>query len=86
MHGRLSPDIQSMEYIRKVMKPTDVPESVLPPLLVVVPRLPPDTSQAFCVICFGPIHVKTSQDGQRMTAEISFTFGPDDFHKNVTWI
>jgi diadenosine tetraphosphatase ApaH/serine/threonine PP2A family protein phosphatase len=27
MHGGLSPDLQSMEQIRKVMRPTDVPDT-----------------------------------------------------------
>jgi diadenosine tetraphosphatase ApaH/serine/threonine PP2A family protein phosphatase len=28
MHGGLSPDLQSMEQIRRVMRPTDVPDTV----------------------------------------------------------
>jgi diadenosine tetraphosphatase ApaH/serine/threonine PP2A family protein phosphatase len=27
MHGGLSPDLQSMEQIRRVMRPTDVPDT-----------------------------------------------------------
>ena len=29
MHGGLSPDLQSMEQIRRVMRPTDVPDTGL---------------------------------------------------------
>uniref|UniRef100_A0A8D0FH11 Serine/threonine-protein phosphatase PP1-beta catalytic subunit n=1 Tax=Strix occidentalis caurina TaxID=311401 RepID=A0A8D0FH11_STROC len=28
-HGGLSPDLQSMEQIRRIMRPTDVPDTVL---------------------------------------------------------
>ena len=31
MHGGLSPDLQSMEQIRRVMRPTDVPDTGAPP-------------------------------------------------------
>ena len=31
MHGGLSPDLQSMEQIRRVMRPTDVPDTGMPP-------------------------------------------------------
>ena len=30
MHGGLSPDLQSMEQIRRVMRPTDVPDTGAP--------------------------------------------------------
>lgn len=30
MHGGLSPDLQSMEQIRRVMRPTDVPDTGTP--------------------------------------------------------
>ena len=33
MHGGLSPDLQSMEQIRRVMRPTDVPDTGAPFLL-----------------------------------------------------
>lgn len=34
MHGGLSPDLQSMEQIRRVMRPTDVPDTGTSPRLL----------------------------------------------------
>jgi serine/threonine-protein phosphatase PP1 catalytic subunit len=33
MHGGLSPDLQSMEQLRRVMRPTDIPDSGTPSIL-----------------------------------------------------
>ena len=35
MHGGLSPDLQSMEQIRRVMRPTDVPDTGI---LILIPN------------------------------------------------
>jgi hypothetical protein len=67
MHGGLSPDLQSMEQIRRVMRPTDVPDTGTAPLRAVLPSLTTDMSQASCVISFGPTQTRTSRGGQRMT-------------------
>lgn len=68
MHGGLSPDLQSMEQIRRVMRPTDVPDTGVYHLC----RRPVHThilrtSQDFYAISFGPIQTRISPDGQRMT-------------------
>lgn len=39
MHGGLSPDLQSMEQIRRVMRPTDVPDTGALPLSLPLPVL-----------------------------------------------
>ena len=67
MHGGLSPDLQSMEQIRRVMRPTDVPDTgarhtVLLPHLHTL-----SAPQAFCVTFSGPTQTRISPDGQRMT-------------------
>jgi serine/threonine-protein phosphatase PP1 catalytic subunit len=31
MHGGLSPDLQSLEQIKKIMRPTDIPDSGISP-------------------------------------------------------
>ena len=67
MHGGLSPDLQSMEQIRRVMRPTDVPDTgmhhAVPSSCLYTLRI----SQAFYVIFFGPTQTRISPVGQRMT-------------------
>lgn len=46
MHGGLSPDLQSMEQIRRVMRPTDVPDTGAPYIKHVYP------AGLLCWLCF----------------------------------
>jgi hypothetical protein len=67
MHGGLSPDLQSMEQIRRVMRPTDVPDTgtlhAVPLPCLSMLRI----TQAFYAICFGPTQTRILPAGQRMT-------------------
>lgn len=73
MHGGLSPDLQSMEQIRRVMRPTDVPDtgtcrstSLLPPSTHSALKLTTRVlGQAYYVISYGPIQTRTLQDGRK---------------------
>ena len=65
MHGGLSPDLQSMEQIRRVMRPTDVPDTgthrTMPSSRLHMLRI----FQAFCAIFCGPTQTRISPAGQR---------------------
>jgi hypothetical protein len=67
MHGGLSPDLQSMEQIRRVMRPTDVPDTGA------CTRCPFASSiclnhslKACCATYSGPTLTKISPAGQKM--------------------
>lgn len=59
MHGGLSPDLNSMEQIRRVMRPTDVststPSNHIHQMLT-FDRFP---TAVCCVTCYGPIRTRT---------------------------
>lgn len=90
MHGGLSPDLQSMEQIRRVMRPTDVPDTgslaniarfngfaYANPLL-----------QDYFVIFFGLTQTRTSQDGRKTIVECHSPLDPmscPGFCKSMTW-
>jgi len=88
MHGGLSPDLQSMEQIRRVMRPTDVPDTgTHHPVQSFRPHIF-RTSQAFCAIYFGPTRTRISPAGQRMTVVCplrSVRTLYQDSCKNTTW-
>ena len=67
MHGGLSPDLQSMEQIRRVMRPTDVPDTGMHHAVLFSRPYTLRMSQAFYVIFFGPTQTKILPVGQRMT-------------------
>ena len=88
MHGGLSPDLQSMEQIRRVMRPTDVPDTGThhdvpfprPHILKI--------SQAFYAIFFGPIQTRISPAGQRTTVVYPLRSARtlyQDSCKNMIW-
>lgn len=68
MHGGLSPDLNSMEQIRRVMRPTDVSWDLSGGLatdeLTMTCRFP--TADSFA-ICSGPTPTRTLLDGARTT-------------------
>jgi diadenosine tetraphosphatase ApaH/serine/threonine PP2A family protein phosphatase len=66
MHGGLSPDLQNMDQIRRIMRPTDVPDTGMHVILVCVLEAdPPD--QVSSATCYGVIRTTTSPAGTRMT-------------------
>lgn len=96
MHGGLSPDLNSMEQIRRVMRPTDVSSfdnQCLPN--VALSRLLASTNAVrsliavSSVICSGPTRTRTSQDGARTTevsrSRLAQTLSPVS-SRNTTWI
>ena len=88
MHGGLSPDLQSMEQIRRVMRPTDVPDTGMhydvPWSRLQILRI----LQAFCAISFGPTQTRILPDGQRTTvvypSRLVRTLYHDSY-KNMIW-
>jgi hypothetical protein len=98
MHGGLSPDLNSMEQIRRVMRPTDV--SLQFPFLSCLlsrrregagaltdnARFP---TAVYCAICCGPTQTKISPAGARMTAVSHSHSDPTlflDSFRSMTWI
>jgi hypothetical protein len=87
MHGGLSPDLQSMEQIRRVMRPTDVPDTGAHhsvPFRLHISR----PSQAFYAISSGPTQTRISPGGQRMTVVYPLLLAPTlcrDSCKNTIW-
>ncbi len=82
MHGGLSPDLKTMEQIRRIVRPTDVPDNgtcseniqkmLLYLLLVYLVSL---VSQGFCAICYGRIPTRTSRAGARTIEECRLLSG-----------
>jgi serine/threonine-protein phosphatase PP1 catalytic subunit len=70
MHGGLSPDLNSMEQIRRVMRPTDVSFGstcvglLIGHTLTMIGRFPIAVS---CAICSGLTPIRTLPDGARTT-------------------
>lgn len=84
MHGGLSPDLNSMEQIRRVMRPTDVSQKSRPYFrsnrfrqrftlhmcfTTSVANIIRFLIVGFCVTCFGPIQIRISPDGAKTTVE-----------------
>jgi serine/threonine-protein phosphatase PP1 catalytic subunit len=71
MHGGLSPDLNSMEQIRRVMRPTDVSQFWNPTLKSLYPILETDAyrfpTAVSSAIFFGPTQIRISLDGARTT-------------------
>ena len=68
MHGGLSPDLNSLEQIKRIMRPTDVPDTGLLCDLYAAPlRFPP-----LCLVTtragYGVTRTRTSRDGATTTA------------------
>lgn len=72
MHGGLSPDLQSMEQIRRVMRPTDVPDTGL--LCDLLWSDPDKDIQVRRATRSTPL---TAQGWSENDRGVSFTFGPD---------
>ena len=58
MHGGLSPELESIEQIKKVEKPTDVPDTGKRIII-----------QGYCVTYCGQILIKILKDGEKMREE-----------------
>ena len=71
MHGGLSPDLQSMEQIRRVMRPTDVPDTGL---LCDLLWSDPDKDIQVRYPVGADLTVQGWSENDR---GVSFTFGPD---------
>ena len=93
MHGGLSPDLNSMEQIRRVMRPTDVSNSRLGTremrrishMLTINRFLTVDSF----AICYGLIQTRTSLAGVRMIVVSLSLSGRTLFRascKSTTWI
>lgn len=74
MHGGLSPDLQSMEQIRRVMRPTDVPDTGLLPIISHVQPL--TASGLLCDLLWSDPD-KDITGWSENDRGVSFTFGPD---------
>ena len=88
MHGGLSPDLQSMEQIRRVMRPTDVPDTGTHHSVPSSHLHIPTPSQVFYVIYSGPTRTRISPDGQRTTVVYPLRLVPtlyQDSCRNMIW-
>lgn len=99
MHGGLSPDLNSMEQIRRVMRPTDVSPARTPFIDISCQSERYQSSHLtdFCrsliavsfVICYGQIPIKTLLAGARMTVGSPSHSGPMSYpasYRSMTWI
>ena len=98
MHGGLSPDLNSMEQIRRVMRPTDVSQQPLAvtPFCTGPHKVLVSTNADFLrfliaacfVICYGPILTRTSLAGVKTTEACPSPLGRmscRDSCKSTTW-
>jgi diadenosine tetraphosphatase ApaH/serine/threonine PP2A family protein phosphatase len=77
MHGGLSPDLQSMEQIRRVMRPTDVPDTGTPlALFSHTPAHRRATAGLLCDLLWSDPD-KDITGWSENDRGVSFTFGPD---------
>ena len=83
MHGGLSPDLQSMEQIRRVMRPTDVPDTGQHPSVLAFPFFigpesltPPHLTGLLCDLLWSDPD-KDITGWSENDRGVSFTFGPD---------
>lgn len=73
MHGGLSPDLNSLEQIRRIMRPTDV-SSFFHRRLIIIHKVPEKANHyrsltvACCATSSGRIQIGTSLAGERTTA------------------
>jgi serine/threonine-protein phosphatase PP1 catalytic subunit len=80
MHGGLSPDLQSMEQIRRVMRPTDVPDTGSSPLSRSRSQLASDTPLPPIGLLCDLLWSDPDKDITGWSENdrgVSFTFGPD---------
>jgi len=75
MHGGLSPDLQSMEQIRRVMRPTDVPDTGMRAVRLVRASILP-TPGLLCDLLWSDPD-KDITGWSENDRGVSFTFGPD---------
>jgi diadenosine tetraphosphatase ApaH/serine/threonine PP2A family protein phosphatase len=96
MHGGLSPDLNSMEQIRRVMRPTDVCRNISLFRLLFLCReragaladILRSLTVVYCVTCCGPTLTKTLPAGAKMTAGSHSHSDPMSFldsYKSMTW-
>lgn len=88
MHGGLSPDLQSMEQIRRVMRPTDVPDTGAL-LFFVYPSFLMFSPQASYAISYGQTPIKILRAGRKTTEECRLLLVQMWFRvsfRNMTWI
>lgn len=90
MHGGLSPDLNSMEQIRRVMRPTDVGFSLIIPVkgLGLTRKIRFLTADCFVIYC-GQTRIRTSLVGVRMIVGYRLRLGlmwSHGFCKSMTWI
>ena len=81
MHGGLSPDLQSMEQIRRVMRPTDVPDTgehwtFLMHCLELISHVPCVFLGLLCDLLWSDPD-KDITGWSENDRGVSFTFGPD---------
>ena len=80
MHGGLSPDLQSMEQIRRVMRPTDVPDTGTVLRLLTIFSLGAYLSIATLGLLCDLLWSDPDKDITGWSENdrgVSFTFGPD---------
>lgn len=87
MHGGLSPDLQSMEQIRRVMRPTDVPDTGAFTSYVVCGDIS-SIVQDYFVTFYGQTQTKTLLGGQKTIEASRLPLGQTsspDFYRNTIW-
>jgi hypothetical protein len=72
MHGGLSPELESIEQIKKIEKPTDVPDTGKKMLIKV-----------YYVIYFGQTQIKILKDGEKMKEEFLLLLGQIMYKSSV---
>ncbi|KAI8617019.1 Metallo-dependent phosphatase-like protein [Chytriomyces sp. MP71] len=78
MHGGLSPDLQNMDQIRRVMRPTDIPDTGEAKLTLFLINLLSDTPRSglLCDLLWSDPDKDVAGWGENDRG-VSFTFGPD---------
>lgn len=89
MHGGLSPDLNSMEQIRRVMRPTDVSDVSNAHRSQADKSLARSPTAVFSATCCGLTRTRTSPVGRRMIAVLASRSVPMSSLascKSMTWI
>lgn len=89
MHGGLSPDLNSMEQIRRVMRPTDVRLAMAFSFSATGLMLHRFLTAAYFAICYGLIQTRISPDGAKMIEASRSPLDPmwsPASSRNTTWI